>query len=181
MATSHSRSLRRAVRKTSFQFRKIWTLQNSGSGKSRLEAYHSRSCSKKSIEWPRLWSARARARNVVAWPFPHEDVIERPKMTIFTARAPWSRRNSRRSYDRCASTRGWKIAPGSRAQNLVYFAGSQGVCMIPQSALPHSRPNPPRFSRVDAAQELNDVLGVGSNQNLGSRGKERLNAGPGVG
>src|SRR5581483_1944421 len=181
MATSHSRSLRRAVRKISFQFWKIWTLQNSGSGRSRLEAYHSRSCSKNSIEWPRLLRARARARNVVAWPFPHDDVIERPKMTIFTARAPWSRRDGRRSYDRCTNARGWSVASVSSAQNLVHFAGSQRVRMIPQSALSHSRPNPPRFSRVDAAQQLNDVLGGGGNQNLSCGSKERFNAGPRVG
>src|SRR5438552_5984425 len=59
------------------------TTQKGGSGISRLEAYHSRSRSKKTMRWPRVCSARARARYVVACPLPHDDVIDNPRMVIF--------------------------------------------------------------------------------------------------
>src|ERR1041384_7825487 len=49
---------------------------------SRCSAYHGMSRSRKQTLCPRLLSARTRARYVVACPFPHEEVIDRPKITM---------------------------------------------------------------------------------------------------
>src|SRR5437763_4771731 len=60
-------------------------VQPSGSGMSRLPAYHGRSRSRKTTSWPFAASSRTRPRQVVAWPLPHEEVIDSPRMTMFTA------------------------------------------------------------------------------------------------
>src|SRR3954454_2285061 len=60
-------------------------VQPSGCGMSRLSAYHGRSRSRKTTSWPFAASSRTSARQVVAWPLPHDDVIDRPRMTMFTA------------------------------------------------------------------------------------------------
>src|SRR5947209_531505 len=60
-------------------------VQPSGCGMSRLPAYHGRSRSKKTTSWPFAASSRTRPRQVVACPLPHDDVIESPRMTMFTA------------------------------------------------------------------------------------------------
>src|SRR4051794_29269434 len=53
-----------------------------GCGRSRFSAYHGWSRSRNRTSWPRAVNSRTRARYVVAWPFPHEDVIDRPRNTI---------------------------------------------------------------------------------------------------
>src|SRR3954469_19821061 len=60
-------------------------VQPSGSGMSRLPAYHGRSRSRKTTSWPFAASSRTSARQVVAWPLPHDEVIDSPRMTMFTA------------------------------------------------------------------------------------------------
>src|SRR3954449_5793512 len=60
-------------------------VQPSGCGMSRLPAYHGRSRSRKTTSWPFAASSRTRPRQVVAWPLPHDEVIDSPRMTMFTA------------------------------------------------------------------------------------------------
>src|SRR3954451_18445792 len=60
-------------------------VQPSGSGMSRLPAYHGRSRSRKTTSCPFAASSRTRPRQVVAWPLPHDEVIDSPRMTMFTA------------------------------------------------------------------------------------------------
>src|SRR5438046_2513802 len=57
-------------------------LQKGGSGRSRLEASHGTSLSKKVTLCPFLFSSFIKPLNVVAWPLPHEEVMERPSITI---------------------------------------------------------------------------------------------------
>src|SRR6185437_704592 len=85
MATSQLFISHRAWARTVSQLWKRHTLQNGGSGRSRLEAYQSKFRSKKTILWPRACRARVSERKVVAWPLPQAEVIERPKMTTFNS------------------------------------------------------------------------------------------------
>src|SRR5918993_2959500 len=52
-----------------------------GTGMSRFSAYHGWSRSRNSTSCPRAVISRTSARYVVACPLPHDDVIERPRMT----------------------------------------------------------------------------------------------------
>src|SRR5437868_12221836 len=49
---------------------------------SRCSAYHGMSRSRKQTLCPRALRARTSARKVVACPLPHEEVIDRPKITM---------------------------------------------------------------------------------------------------
>ena len=65
ITASESLSCFLATGRTSRQLSNKITVQKSGSGRSRFEAYHSAFFSKKTIWCPRAWKARSRARNVV--------------------------------------------------------------------------------------------------------------------
>src|SRR5690348_15277412 len=60
------------------------TLAPRGCSISRCAAYHGESRSANKTEWPRRASAFTSPRYVVAWPFPQDEVIERPKMTMLS-------------------------------------------------------------------------------------------------
>src|SRR5579864_4533855 len=106
------------------------TEQKGGSGRSRLEAYHCRSFSKKTILWPRACRARVRERKVVACPLPHAEVMERPKMTIFNFRSPDSRCHGAARFARDVLLLG-------DAQDSIHLSRTQGVGVIAKRARPH--------------------------------------------
>ena len=53
-----------------------------------IERVVSTSRSKKMTRWPRRASALHRPRHSVAWPFPHDELTVRPKMTNFIQPCP---------------------------------------------------------------------------------------------
>src|ERR1051326_8838730 len=110
--------------------------QKLGSGRSRLSRYHSRSRSKKSTRCPRACSARTSARYVVACPLPHDEVIARPKMTIFMARL---------------SGGGLGALAAQEGMDLARLAG---IIAVAASAFTHGIANAPRLASIYRPQPM---------------------------
>src|SRR5436305_6530751 len=111
-------------------------VQPSGSGMSRLPAYHGRSRSRKTTSWPFAASSRTSARQVVAWPLPHDDVIESPRMTMFTAGGL------------------------SSFQNRGHLPGSMRVRVLREHSLQRGVADATRAIGVERAHDLRDFRAI---------------------
>src|SRR5947209_15215312 len=132
-------------------------VQPSGSGMSRLPAYHGRSRSRKTTSWPFAASSRTSARQVVAWPLPHDDVIESPRMTMFTAGGL------------------------SSFQNISHLPCAMRVRVLRENALQRGVADAARAIGVERTHELRDFGAVARDEHFFVRFEKKIDAFPGVG
>src|SRR5215212_954799 len=90
---------------------------------SRFSEYQGVSRSRKRMSWPRWERARTRPRKLVACPFPQEEVMESPRMTMRFAGTGLSRR--------CLFRGGGGSA---EREDLFHLAGAVGVGVLAEDS-----------------------------------------------
>src|SRR4051794_5467038 len=124
---------------------------------SRLPAYHGRSRSRKTTSWPFAASSRTRPRQVVAWPLPHDEVIDSPRMTMFTAGGL------------------------SSFQNLGDLPRAMRIRVLREDALQRGGSDASRAIRVQRADELRDFRAVARDEHFFVRFEKELDPFPRIG
>src|SRR3954447_10284044 len=124
---------------------------------SRFSAYHGRSRSRKMTSWPFAAGSRTSARQVVAWPLPHDEVIDSPRMTMFTAGGL------------------------SSFQDLGHLPGAMCVRVLRENAFQRGIADAPRAIGVEGAHDLRDFAAVLCDEHFFVRFEKEIDPFPRVG
>src|SRR5690606_30107019 len=113
--------------------------------------------SKKLMLWPRLRKALTRPLKVVACPLPQEDVIDKPKMTIFS----FFMNLNLRFYLGLATKSGIGPFRSGCSQQRFELHCAMAIGMLRKNALTCSRANCARPLPCQAAQMIYHILAIG--------------------